>query len=459
MKARFLIVDDKQDLAQGVALALEDLGAEIDLAHSGEAAIERLSAGTYDLVFSDIRMPGMDGLALLKVIKERWPKTQVVMFTAYGSIDSAVEAMRLGGYHYLTKPFNTDELLLITRRALKEVLADQEMLRLRVELEERDSFHGLCGRSRALVGLCETIKRVAPSTAPVMICGESGTGKELVARAIHAESTRASGRFLAFNAAAMPDTLAEAELFGARRGAYTGADRDRTGLFTEASGGTLFIDELGSMSLALQGKLLRVLQEGEVLPLGATRAEPVDVRVVSASNEDPQKLLRDGRLRQDLYYRLSVVRIAVPPLRERLEDVPLLAQFFLTKHATASGRPAKPLSSAATRLLLAYHWPGNVRELSNVIERALLLAPGESIGPAEIIFEDEVGSAGYSDETALPYEEAKARVVDQFQRRYIERVLSESNGNIAAAARRADITRAAFYKVMRKLNLAKGEEE
>ncbi|MBI4817914.1 MAG: sigma-54-dependent Fis family transcriptional regulator [Deltaproteobacteria bacterium] len=452
MVPRLLIVDDKKDLARGIALNLEDLGAEIATVHSAEDAVGCLEAGSFELVLSDIRMPGMDGLALLEIIKARWPRTEIILFTAYGSIDSAVEAMKKGAYHYLTKPFSGDELLVVVERALEDVRRKDELLRLRAEILERNNFHGIVGKDRKVAAVFETIRRVCSSACSVMICGESGTGKELVVRALHAESPRRAQRFVAFNAAAMPDNLAEAELFGARKGAYTGADRDRPGLFVEASGGTLFIDELASMSHPLQGKLLRVLQEGEVLALGAARPTPVDVRVVSATNEDPQKLIRDGQLRRDLYYRLSVVRIAIPALRDRIGDVPLLAECFLARHATATGTAAKPLSSGAMRVLMSHSWPGNVRELQNVIERAVLLSQSDEIVSSDIELEEE-GAAGFSQDAALPYEEAKARVVEQFQRRYVERALEESGGSIARAARRSGITRAAFYRMLKRLGL------
>lgn len=451
---RILVVDDKRDLAQGVALAIEELSDEIRVAHSAEEALAQLDRTPAELVFTDVRMPGMDGIALLKRIKERWPETDVIVFTAYGSIESAVEAMRLGAFHYLTKPFNSDELLLFSRRALEQRRAGDELRRLRAEVEGRFAFHGIWGRDPAMLALFDTVRRVAPAGAAIMVCGESGTGKELIARAIHAESPRASGPFVAFNAAALPDTLAEAELFGARKGAYTGADRDRAGLFSEADGGTLFIDELASMSAALQGKLLRALQEGEVLPLGAGRPVAVDVRIVSAVNTDPMVLLQDGRLRRDLYYRLAVIKLTLPPLRDRVEDIPLLAHHFLQQHTARGAQPAKTLTPEAVRLLVSYRWPGNVRELHNVIERAALLTPGDTIGPGQILLEEEPSPARRPDGRLRSYEEGKAEVLADFQRRYAEQILSENNGNIAAAARQAGITRAAFYRIMQRVGLS-----
>jgi transcriptional regulator with PAS, ATPase and Fis domain len=299
----------------------------------------------------------------------------------------------------------------------------------------------------------EAIRLVAPTNTTVLICGESGTGKELVARAIHAESQRAGGPFVAFNAAALPEHLAEAELFGSKKGAYTGADRDRKGLFMEAHGGTLLIDEISSMPAGLQGKLLRALQEREVLPLGSGSTVKVDVRVLAATNLDPRRLLREEKLRRDLYYRLAVMRIAVPPLCERLEDIPLLVNVFLER-LVPNGQPRKSLSPRALRLLISHDWPGNVRELQNVIERAALMSRDEEIGPADIMLEDDDLEWRIDEEESQAYEEAKREAVERFQRRYVEELLARCEGNVSAAARRAGMTRAALHRILKRLGLA-----
>ncbi len=452
MKPRILVVDDKKDLARGVALVLGDLSDEIVVAHSAEAALEVLDGQPVDLLFSDIKMPGMDGLGLLREVRERWPRTHVVLFTAYGAIDSAVEAIKLGAYDYLTKPFDNDELLVIAQHAWKEILDQDEITRLRAELAERQCFHGICTRDRHMVPVIDTIRRVAPTNATVLIYGESGTGKELVARAIHEESPRRDRPFVAFNAAALPETLAEAELFGAKRGAYTGADRDRHGLFVEASDGTLFIDEVASMPASLQGKLLRAIQEREVRPLGSGASVKVDTRIVAATNVDPQRLLSEGVLRKDLYYRLAVVRLGIPPLRERIEDIPLLAELFLERLAEQTGT-RKHLSARALRLLVGHDWPGNVRELQNVIERAAVLGTGDEIGPGGIHLEDECADFVSDADASVPYEEAKRETLDRFQRRYVERLLAETGGNLSAAARKAQITRAALHRIVKRLGI------
>ena len=454
---RILVIDDKRDFAQGVALILKKLCDNIAVAYSAEEALELLEQRPADILLSDIRMPGRDGVSLLDCVRERWPSTRVILFTAYGTIESAVEAMKRGAFHYLTKPFNNDELLVVTRRALKEVQDEEEIARLRAELRGTVGCHGLYTRDRRMLPVLEAIRRVAPTNTTVLIWGESGTGKELVARAIHAESPRSGGSFVAFNAVALPETLVEAELFGCKKGAYTGADRDRKGLFLEAHGSTLLIDEVSSMPLGLQGKLLRTLQEREVLPLGSASVVRVDVRVIATSNVDPRRLVQEEKLRRDLYYRLSVMRIAVPPLRERVEDIPLLANLFLERLAPA-GRSPKSLSPRALRLLISHDWPGNVRELQNVIERAALISQGEEINPGDIVLEDDDLDWHPQGEESLAYEEAKRQAVERFQRRYVEQLMTQAEGNVSAAARKAGMTRAALHRILKRLGMASEDE-
>ena len=450
---RLLVVDDNRDLAQGVALILRKLSDHIAVAYSAEEALELIEQRPVDVVLSDIKMPGRDGTSLLDCVRERWPETRVILFTAYGSIESSVDAMKRGAFDYLTKPFDNDELLVVTRRALKEIEDEEEIARLRAELRGTYGFHGIYSRDRRMLPLFNAIRRVAPTNTTVLICGESGTGKELIARAIHAESPRAGAPFVAFNAAALPETLAEAELFGCRRGAYTGADRDRKGLFLEAHGGTLLIDEVSSMPAGLQGKLLRALQEREVLPLGSASPVRVDVRVVAATNVDPRRLMREERLRRDLYYRLSVMRINMPPLRELIEDIPLLANLFLER-LVPEGQPSKSLSPRALRLLISHDWPGNVRELQNVIERAALISRTDEIGPGDIVIEDDDLDWRPEGEESLAYEEAKRQAIERFQRRYVEQLMAQADGNVSAAARKAGMTRAALHRILKRLGLA-----
>ena len=445
-----LVVDDKRDLAHGVALVLSELSKDITVTYSAEEALEILRQRPADLLVTDIRLPGKDGLDLLREVRALLPRCRVILFTGFGTIDAAVRAMKEGAFHYLTKPFDNDELVVLARRALKEVADEDELERLRAELNQRHSFCGLVGRDRKMQALFETIPRVAASAAAVLIRGESGTGKELVARAIHDSSPRKNGRFVAFNAAAVPEGLAEAELFGAKKGAYTGAQADRKGLFAMADGGTLFIDEVAAMPLPLQGKLLRALQEHEIQPLGSDRPVPVDVRVVSAMNEDPQRLIKEGRLRRDIYYRLAVVTICIPPLRDRPEDIALLAQTFLAAPANLCGDRPRTLGPGALRALVAHDWPGNVRELANVIERACLLASGDEIAARDIVLDGEEVEVG-APVGEHGYEASKRQALEQFQRRYVEQLLGEHHGNISAAAATAGMTRAALHRIIKRL--------
>jgi len=447
-----LVVDDNHDLARGVSMLMSSLSSDVATAHSAEEAIALLDQRSFDVVISDVKMPGMDGIGLLARLRETSPHTRVILFTGFATIEAAVDAMKLGAFHYLQKPSDNDQILQVVRHALKELDDIDEIERLRKELAGACSFQGIYGRDRRMLQVFNAIQRAAPTPASVLIEGESGTGKELVARAIHAESDRKKGPFVAFNAAAIPESLAEAELFGSRKGAYTGADRDRKGLLAAASGGTFFIDEIASMPLPLQGKLLRALQEREVTPIGATEPIAVDVRIVAATNVEHQRLLREGTLRRDLYYRLAVVRILVPPLRQRVEDIPLLASLFLERVAPKGTEPRK-LTPAAQRLLFSYDWPGNVRELQNVIERAALMSTSDEIGPREIVLESDDLDWQLEDEDELAYEEAKRRVLERFQRRYVERAMAQTKHNVAAAARRAGITRAALHRIIKRLEL------
>ncbi len=449
-----LVVDDNHDLARGVALLLSEISPRVAVAHSARSALAALDETPADLVLSDVRMPGVDGLDLLALIKGRAPRTRIILFTGYGTIEDAVKAMKRGAFDYLTKPFEDEELLAVVHRALADLEAEDGLEQVAAQAAGT-GFHGMCARDPRMLAVLAQIRRVAPSPATVLIQGESGTGKERAARALHAESPRARGPFVAFNAAAVPESIAEAELFGCRRGAYTGAERDRKGLFCEAHGGTLFIDEVSSMPLALQGKLLRVLEEREVQPLGGGAPVPVDVRIVAAANDDLARQVRDGRIRSDLYYRLSVVRVTLPPLRERREDIPLLAQRFLDRHPHAGD--ARRLTPAALALLVAHDWPGNVRELMNVLERAALLSPDVDIGAADILLESPLADPSErpgSDPAHLAYDEAKRQVLEDFQRRYVERLLRETGGNLSAAARRAAITRVALQRIVKRLGVA-----
>ena len=374
--SRVLIVDDERSMREMLSIALADEGYEIRTAEDGDRALELLRAEPFEVLVSDIRMPGTDGIELLRQVRSFSPQTDVILITAHASMDSAIEALRLGAYDYVTKPFDVAELKIAVRHALERQALERENVLLRGELTEQHGFDNLVGVSAGMRRVFELIRRVKDSSSTVLIVGESGTGKELVARAIHYNGARAAAPFVAVNCAALPAQLLESELFGHVRGAFTGADRHKQGLFEAAQGGTILLDEIGDMPLELQPKLLRVLEDRKLRRVGATTDSEIDVRVLAATNQDLRAALAQGRFREDLYYRLNVIQIDLPPLRERREDVPLLARHFLEKLSGESDQPPRTLSPEAERLLMAYEWPGNVRELFNAMRHAVTMATG-----------------------------------------------------------------------------------
>ncbi|MFQ5956687.1 MAG: sigma-54-dependent transcriptional regulator [Candidatus Brocadiales bacterium] len=453
-KPYILIVDDQQDIARGLALVLTEIGVEVMTTSSGEQAIEYIMRNPVDVVITDIRMPGIGGISLLEKVKEYRPKIEVILLTAFGSIESAIEAMKKGAYHYVTKPFNNDELLIVVQRAVQEKRLNEELEYLRETVNKSYAFENIIGRNWRIQEVFETIKKVAHSKASILIHGESGTGKELIARAIHQHSPRSKNRFMGINTAALPENLLEAELFGYKKGAFTGADFDKKGLLVQASQGTVFLDEIGSMSLAFQSKLLRVIQEMEVTPVGATDPMGIDVRFIAATHIDLEKAIKEGNFREDLYYRLNVVRIHVPPLRERKEDIPLLSSHFLEKWNENGEQNS--LTPGALRRLMGYDWPGNVRELENVIQRSILVAEDHDIQATDIVLGHEqvpwlAEAEGFSNVT---YDKAKEEVFRRFQREYFTSLLSKCNGNITMAAEKSGITRTALHRIIKKLGLS-----
>ncbi|GAB4256149.1 sigma-54-dependent transcriptional regulator [Deferrisoma sp.] len=374
--ARVLVVDDDASLRRILEYNLAEEGYAVATAASGEEALEKLDRAAFDLVVTDIKMPGMDGMDLLRRIKAEAPETQVIVITAFGTIEMAVEAMKAGAAEYITKPFNRDELKLAVRKALRVRDLEAENVRLRQEVRRIEEADKIVGDSPAMQAVYRLIEKVADSDASVLITGESGTGKELAARAIHRLSRRADRPFVAVNCAAIPRELLESELFGHKKGAFTGAIRDKKGRFEEAAGGTIFLDEIGEMPLDLQPKILRALQEREITPVGSNEVIRVDARVLAATNRDLEAEVEEGRFREDLYYRIAVVPIHMPSLRERPEDIPLLVAHFLKK--LAPGRPVR-VEPEALEALSRYTWKGNVRELENTIERLLVLTEGDTI--------------------------------------------------------------------------------
>lgn len=376
MEIHVLVVDDELSMREFLAILLDREGYTVDQAASAEEALACLERKTYDLVISDVKMPGLDGITLLGRIKEMTPDTAVLLMTAFSTAEQAVEAMKLGAYDYIAKPFKVEEVKILARNALEKRDLKRENLRLRQEVQERYSFSGLIGKSKKMREVYSLIEKVAPSTANVLILGQSGTGKELVARAIHYNSQRKGKPFVAVNCGAIPETLMESEFFGHKKGAFTGAVGDRAGLFEQAEGGTLFLDEIGEVPLQLQAKLLRAIQEKEFRRVGGTLDQKADVRLVAASNRDLEEQVKEGSFREDLFYRLNVVQVKMPPLRERGDDIPILVEHFYKKYVQPPYSD-RIITQGALKLLMSYGFPGNVRELENLVERCSVLGNRE----------------------------------------------------------------------------------
>ena len=443
-----LVVDDESDLRDSLGKVLRKEGYLVLLADSGEAALEVLSRKHVDLVLTDLRMPQMSGIDLLRCVKQQWPDVEVVMLTAYGTIEAAVEAMRAGAYDFVTKPLKRAELVQTIKRAAERQNLAMENRFLRQELEGRRRYQLVAGRSQAMRRVMEWVERLSPISSTVLITGESGTGKELVARAIHARSPRADKRFVAINCGAIPETLMESELFGHTRGAFTGAIRDKDGLFKVASGGTLFLDEIGSVPFALQIKLLRAIEEKEILPVGSTTPVPVDVRIIAASNRDLAKEVEKGTFREDLYYRLNVVGIEIPPLRERKEDIPDLVRYFIALHAAELNSKVEGIDDVAMAALMAYDWKGNVRELDNVIERAMILCDQRLIGLAHL---------PVNLQPSYPMRPGRSRrlkeAVKDFERQHILAVLQHTGHDKGRAAEILGLSQSSLYRKMAELGI------
>jgi DNA-binding NtrC family response regulator len=442
-----LVVDDEPAMREMLVSLLSEEGIHAEAAATADDAASAVRDSDFDAVVSDIRMPGRDGIALLAELREVRPETPVILMTAFGSIDSAVEAMRNGAFDYITKPFKRGAVVASLERAFERRALEQENRRLRRALDKTTSFGDLIGASQAMHEIFALIRKIASSKSNVLITGESGTGKEVVARTIHFTGARAGAAFVPINCTAMPEGLLESELFGHVRGAFTGAHATKRGLFEEANGGTLFLDEIGDMSPALQSKLLRVLQDQEIRPVGGNKAVRVDVRVIAATNKDLKREIAEGRFRQDLFYRLNVIAIHIPPLRERLDDLPLLVNAFVERHAP--GRNVR-LTPAASDLLRRQPWEGNARELENVLERALLLANGTEIEPSDLGLGAARAKTPAAASTADPeWLEAaleKRMTLHELDELYTARILAAVNGNKVRAAEILGINRRTLYR-------------
>ena len=452
MSRRILVVDDEKGIRGALGQLLEYEGYEVRTAANAVDALAEYERWRPQLVFLDVKMAGIDGLEALRRIRETDPRAIVVMISGHGTIQTAVEATQLGAYDFLEKPLDTDRILVTLRNALEHLNLQEENQRLKQHIESR---HEIVGKSYAIRALIEKIERVAPTPARVLITGENGTGKELVARAVHRLSARKGGPFIEVNCAAIPSELIESELFGHVKGSFTGAIGDRAGKFEQAHGGTLFLDEIGDMSLAAQAKVLRVLEDGVVTRIGGSKPIAVEVRVIAASNKDLPKETDDGRFREDLFYRLNVVPIAVPPLRERREDIPLLVAHFVNLMSSRDGITPKLIAADAVERLTGFEWPGNVRELRNTVERLLILAPGPRIVAADV---DRLVGARPAEQTSLG-SLVSCRTFEEFreaaERAFLLAKLREANWNVSETARLLDMPRSNLYKKIERYALAR----
>jgi two-component system response regulator AtoC len=445
---RLLIVDDEDGVRSSLSLLLDEEGYEVETAENAEAALAHVKRGQFDLVLCDVRMPGRDGLALLPDLLDLQPEAPVLMMSAYGAADRALQAIRLGACDYIAKPFEPQELVVLLRKTEERERLRRENRRLQLELGKRHDLKSLVAVSPEMQEVIGLIDRAAEFKTTILITGESGVGKEMVARAIHDRSSRASGPFVAVNCGAIPENLMEAELFGHARGAFTGAEQSRLGLFREADGGTLFLDEIGELPPALQVKLLRVLQEEEVRPVGESRSVRVDVRIVNATARDLQTEVETGRFRQDLFYRLNVFRIHVPPLRERPEDIPPLSHELLNSLARQTGKRVQHVEPDALEALCAYPWPGNVRELENTLERAVILAIGDRITLDLLPFRDTPAQAERLETGGRLEDLSIKRGTRELENRLIRLALERTGGNRTRAAEILEISpRALQYKL------------
>ena len=443
-----LVVDDERSVTDAFELILSDQGHEVKTAETVADAMTLFVGTLFDLVFTDLRMPDATGIELLDRIKQHNSETEVILMTAHGSLDVTIEAIKRGAYYYLEKPFTPDQLIMLTDRALQLRAIKRENKSLKQTLVGESEAFGIIGRTAKMRRIYQTIRATAQSEAAVLIEGESGTGKELIATAFHLQSDRARGPFIAINCAAIPRDLIESELFGYKKGAFTGADRDKKGLVEASSGGTLLLDELAEMPVHLQTKLLRVLQERKLRRLGDEQTINVDFRLIAATNRDTQQAMQDGTLREDLYFRISTIKITVPPLRERADDLPLLAELFLQRYAEKYGKGVRGISQAASALLSRYNWPGNVRELESVVERAVLFCQGDQIAPEDLPDHINVAGSGNYRCEIPPH-----MTLDEIEREAIAQTLERTGGNVKKTAEILNLHRPTLYRMMKRFGI------
>jgi len=456
-----LVVDDEDIVCRSCKAILTDEGCDVAVVHSATAALREMSTRDFDVVITDLKMPGMDGIGLLTRIREKCPATAVIVMTGYSTVRSAVEAIKRGAAEYVEKPFTPDELTATVAKALEAGGQKTEHLHFRQRLEERYRFGDIIGGSKQMREVYELVEKVGPADSTVLIYGESGTGKELVAKAIHANSLRRDKQFISVDCTALTESLLESELFGHVKGSFTGAIVSKPGLFEIASGGTFFLDEIGNVSLPTQGKLLRVLQEREFKPVGGTEIKKTDIRLITATNKNLEAMIADGTFREELYYRLNVLPIFLPTLKERKEDIPALVHHFLEKYGRRVNGKTPAVSPEAVDLLIRYEWPGNVRELENIVERMVVMADGSTIEPQHLpvaIQRRRLGGRMVIPRTNQELKQARKHLrreaVKELERAFVADALERNDGNIAQAARDVGMQRPNFHALMRKYKLA-----
>lgn len=450
-----LLVDDEIEIIKGRSKIIRDLGFNCITAQNGKDAIRLVKKQRPDIVLTDIKMPHNDGFDVLNATREFDPDIPVILFTGYGSIESAVKAIKMGAYDYIQKPVSPEILEVALNKAIEFQQLKKENLALKSQLQENFQLENMIGQSKLMQEIARRIKKVAQSEANVFIIGESGTGKEVAAQNIHKYSPRSDRPFIPLDCVALPGTIMESEIFGYEKGAFTGANNCKPGILELADGGTLFLDEITELDINLQAKLLRVLQERKFRRLGGTKTIAIDIRIISATNVVPETAVKNGKLRQDLYYRLNVVPIQLPPLRERKDDIPLLAQHFINKFNPSCAREIIGISREAVALLKKYHWPGNVRELQNIIEQVLSLAESEVITPEDL--PDAIKQNG-SFEFEIPvetttFQEARDKFLNEFSKKYIENMLEKCDGNISLVARKSGMSRWTIYRIMKSVGI------
>jgi DNA-binding NtrC family response regulator len=448
MAENILIVEDEETLASSLKRVFARDGYSVDIAEDAEKGLELIKKNSYDVIITDIILPGINGIELLRKIKEKEPDQLVIIITAYASVETAVEALRAGAYDYVIKPIIHQEIKQIVRNALKQKALQRENLLLRREIERHYDFSHIIGESPEIKKIINEVKKIASAKSNVLLLGETGTGKELIARAIHYSSPRAERPFIPINCSAIPENLLESELFGHVRGAFTGAVTSKKGLFEEANGGTVFLDEIGDLSSSLQAKLLRVLEDQEIRPIGSNQSTKVDIRFISATNKDLAGLVKEGRFREDLYYRINVITIHLPALRERGNDVELLARFFMQKYSKEHGRDVNKIDNEALKLLKSYHWPGNIRELQNIIERAVLISEDGVIRKEHLpegLFDKKASFFEEALQRRLSIEDYTKAFILTYQNQYTEQQLADMLG----------ITRKSLWEKRKRWGLSK----